>query len=29
MKNFTRGIEKLKIAHMGYLFDEECERTRS
>ena len=24
MKNFTRVIEKLKIAHMGYLFDEKC-----
>ena len=24
MKNVTRVIEKLKIAHMGYLFDEEC-----
>ena len=23
-KNFTRVIEKLKIVHMGYLFDEEC-----
>ena len=24
MKNLTRVIEKLKIAHLGYLFDEEC-----
>ncbi|XP_076481598.1 uncharacterized protein LOC143303751 isoform X1 [Bombus vancouverensis nearcticus] len=25
-KNFTRVIEKLKIAHMGHLFDEECKQ---